>query len=253
MEVAPRAPEWAVPLLSKNSGYIQTVYPELLLLLAAEAGVTIRLRYRIGHHVVAGTVLGWVWASSPDDPRPSAESFEAAVLSDVRSGFERTSEQDIGFGIRQQTDIACRALSAAINDPYTSVQAIEHLSVICCDLAVRSLGAKVLTDPAGKGCIVVPGSTFDDYVHFISDVLGCYGSDDVAVMLALARLLRNCVEVLPDGSDRLDVLDQAAAAALADAERAMLRPTDLERVRAVVTSLRSTINSRSESNPTSAA
>jgi hypothetical protein len=61
------------------------------------------------------------------------------------------------------------------------------------------------------------------------------------------------VEVLPDGSDRLDVLDQAAAAALADAERAMLRPTDLERVRAVVTSLRSTINSRSESKPTSAA
>jgi uncharacterized membrane protein len=233
-EVAPRAPEWAVPLLSKNSG------------------VTIRLRHRIGQHVVAGTVLGWVWASTPDDARPSAESFEAAVLSDVRIGFERTSEQDIGFGIRQQTDIACRALSAAINDPYTAVQAIEHLSVIYCDLAVRPLGAKVLTGPAGRGRVVVPGSTFDDYVHFISDVLGRYGSNDVLVMLALARLLRSCVEVLPAGSDRLAVLDHAAAAALADAERAMPRPTDLERLRAVVTSLRSKINSRTELKPTSA-
>lgn len=251
-EVAPRAPEWAVPLLSKNSGYIQTVYPELLLPLAAEAGVTIRLRHRIGQHVVAGTVLGWVWASTPDDARPSAESFEAAVLSDVRIGFERTSEQDIGFGIRQQTDIACRALSAAINDPYTAVQAIEHLTVIYCDLAVRPLGAKVLTGPAGRGRVVVPGSTFDDYVHFISDVLGRYGSNDVLVMLALARLLRSCVEVLPAGSDRLAVLDHAAAAALADAERAMPRPTDLERLRAVVTSLRSKINSRTELKPTSA-
>ena len=252
-EVAPRAPEWAVPLLSRNSGYIQTVHPELLLPLAAEAGVTIGLRYRVGQHVVAGIVLGWVWASSVDDPKPSAESFETAVLSDVRVGFERTSEQDIGFGIRQQTDIACKALSPAVNDPYTAVQAIDHLSVVYCDLAVRPLGAKVLTGPAGKGRIVVPGSTFDDYVHFISDVLGRYGSSDVLVMLALVRLFRNCVEVLPAGSDRLAVLDQAAAAALADAERTMPRPADLERLRAVITSLQSTINSRSELKPQSAA
>jgi uncharacterized membrane protein len=115
--VAPRVPEWAVPILGKNSGYIQTVHPQLLLPLAAEADVTICLRDRVGEHVVAGTVFGWVWASSPDDPRPNAGSFEAAVLSDVRIGFERTIEQDVGFGIRQQIDIACKALSPAVNDP----------------------------------------------------------------------------------------------------------------------------------------
>ena len=251
-EVAPRVPEWAVPLIGKSSGYIQTVHPELLLPLAAEAGVTIGLRHRVGQHVVAGTVLGWVWAPSTDDTRPSAESFEAAVLSDVRIGFERTIEQDIGFGIRQQTDIACKALSPAVNDPYTAVQALDHLSVVYCDLAVRPLGAKVLTGPAGKGRVIVPGGTFHDYVRFISAAFGRYGSSDVIVMLALVRLFQNCVEVLPAGSDRLGVLDQAAATALADAERSIERPTDLERIRAAVTSLRSTINSRSELKPTSA-
>ena len=250
---APRTPEWAVPLIGKNSGYIQTVHPELLLPLAAEAGVTIGLRHRVGQHVVAGTILGWVWANSPDDPRPSAGSFEAAVLSDVRIGFERTIEQDIGFGIRQQTDIACKALSPAVNDPYTAVQALDHLSVVYCDLAVRPLGAKVLTGPAGKGRVIVPGGTFHDYVRFITAAFGRYGSSDVIVMLALVRVFQNCVEVLPAGSDRLPVLDQAAATALADAERSIPRPTDLERIRAAVTSLRSTINSRSELKPTSAA
>jgi uncharacterized membrane protein len=241
-EVAPRAPEWAVPILGKSSGYIQTVHPQLLLPLAAEADVTICLRDRVGEHVVAGTVLGWVWASSPADPRPSAGSFEAAVLSDVRIGFERTIEQDIGFGIRQQTDIACKALSPAINDPYTAVQAIDHLTVVCCDLAVRPLGAKVLSDPGGRGRVVVPGNGFADYIFFIGGLFGRYGSSDVSVMLALVRLFRTCVEVLPAGSDRLDVLDQAAAAALADAERSIPRPTDLERIRGAVTSLRSKIN-----------
>ena len=241
-EVVPRAPDWAVPILGKTSGYIQTVHPQLLLPLAAEADVTICLRDRVGEHVVAGTVFGWVWASSPDDPRPSAGSFEAAVLSDVRIGFERTIEQDIGFGIRQQTDIACKALSPAVNDPYTAVQAIDHLTVMCCDLAVRPLGAKVLSGPGGRGRVVVPGNSFADYIFFIGGLFGHYGSSDVSVMLALVRLFRTSVEVLPAGSDRLDVLDQAAAAALADAERSIPRPSDLERIRAAVTSVRSKIN-----------
>jgi hypothetical protein len=54
------------------------------------------------------------------------------------------------------------------------------------------------------------------------------------------------------GSDRLAVLDQAAAVALADAEHSIPRTTDLEGIRAAVTSLRSMINSRSELKPTSA-
>ena len=67
---------------------------------------------------------------------------------DTRIGFERTLEQDVAFGIRQQIDIVSKALSAAINDPYTAVQSIDHLSAVCCDLAVRPLGAEILTDPA---------------------------------------------------------------------------------------------------------
>ena len=196
-EVPPRAPEWAVPLVGRSSGYIQTVHPELLLPLAAETDVTIGLRHRVGQHVIAGTVIGWVWTASAADPAPSAAVFEESVLPDISVGFERTIEQDIGFGIRQQTDIACKALSAAINDPYTAVQAIEHLAVVYCDLAVRPLGAKVLHGPGGRGRVVVPGNTFEDYVRFISDVLGRYGANDVSVMLALVSLVRNCVEVLP--------------------------------------------------------
>ena len=251
-EVPPEVPEWAVPLLGNNSGYIQTVHPQLLLPLAAEHGVTIGLRHRVGQHLVAGTVLGWVWTPSPDEPQPNAESFEAAVLPDVRIGFAGTVEQDIGFGIRQQTDVACKALSPAVNDPYTAVQALNHLSVIYCDLAVRPLGAKVLAAPAGKGRVIVPGGTFHDYLRFITAAFGRYGSSDVIVMLALFRLFQNCVKVLPPGSDRLAVLDGAAATALADAERSIPRATDLERIRVAVTSLRSTINARHKPKPTTA-
>ena len=40
-ESAPRAPDWAVPLIARKSGYLQTVHPELLLPVATRTGVTI--------------------------------------------------------------------------------------------------------------------------------------------------------------------------------------------------------------------
>jgi uncharacterized membrane protein len=243
-EVAPHVPEWAVPLRGRKSGYIQTVYPVLLLPLVSDADVTICLRKRVGEHVVAGTVIGWAWAPSADAPPPAAEPFEAALDADVRIGFERTIEQDIAFGVRQQIDIGCKALSPAVNDPYTAVQAIDHLNVVCCDLAVRPLGTKVITGPGGNGRVVIPGNNFADYIFFIGGLFGRYGSSDLIVMLALLRLFETVAEVLPPGSPRLAVLDRATVEALADAERSIPREPSLERVRAAVKALRSKINSR---------
>jgi hypothetical protein len=98
--------------------------------------------------------------------------------------------------------------------------------------------------PVGSATVsaVVPPVFFAEYIFFIGGLFRHYGSSDVTVMLALVRLFRTCVEVLPAGSDRLDVLDQAAAAALADAERSIPRPTDLERIRRGVTFVGSKIN-----------
>jgi uncharacterized membrane protein len=243
-EVAPHVPEWAVPLRGRKSGYIQSVYPVLLLPLVSDADVTICLRKRVGEHVVAGTVIGWAWAPSADAPLPAAEPFEAALDADVRIGFERTIEQDVAFGVRQQIDIGCKALSPAVNDPYTAVQAIDHLNVVCCDLAVRPLGTKVITGPGGSGRVVIPGNNFADYIFFIGGLFGRYGSSDLIVMLALLRLFETVAEVLPPGSARLAVLDRAAVEALADAERSIPREPSLERVRAAVKALRSKINLR---------
>jgi len=243
--LAPRAPDWAVPLVARKSGYVQTIHPELLLPIATEHGVTICLRPRVGQHVIAGTALGWVWAPTAADPKPDPAPFERAVHADVRIGFERTLEQDVAFGIRQQLDIASKALSAAINDPYTAVQAINHLSVICCELAVRPLGADVLTDTADRGRVVVPGNTFRDYLFFVCGVLGRYGSGDQTVVTATLRLIRSCAEVLPPGSDRFNPLRHAAVEVLDDAERTLERPADLQAVRRAAESLLAKIDAKS--------
>ena len=158
-EAAPRIPEWALPLLSRKSGYIQTVHPQLLLPLVSEADVTICLRKRVGEHVVEGTVLAWVWAPSPDVTLPADETFETAVAADVRIGFERTIEQDVAFGIRQQIDIGCKALSPAVNDPYTAAQAIDHLAVVCSTSPYDRLATRSSPVLAAKAASSFPETT----------------------------------------------------------------------------------------------
>ena len=225
-------PPWAVALRSTRSGYLQTDHADDLLPLVTRHGVSLLVRLRVGEHVVAGTTLAWAWAHSPDDPRPDADEFGDSVEATVRVGFERTMEQDAAFGIRQLVDIACKALSPAVNDPYTAVQALDHLSVIFCALAVRPLGPVVRSDPASGCSVVVPGRGFADYLSTMCGLIRRYGASEPTLSLAMLRLLDNCLSVLPQEHPRRAAVRSEAQLILTDAEREVANPADLVAVRA---------------------
>ena len=234
----PRAPEWAVPLLARKSGYVQTVHPELLLPVASQAGVTICLRPRVGQHVIAGTMVGWVWAPTADDPRPDPEPFEQAVNADVRIGFERTLEQDVAFGIRQQLDICLQG--AVARDQRPLHRGPGRQPPVRCPVRARGAAAGGghpdrlhRSGPRGGARATPSGTTCSSSAGCV----GRYGAHDVTVMTALSHLVRACTEVLPPGSDRLKPLHQAAGGILVDAKRGMVRPSDVESIRRTTESL----------------
>jgi uncharacterized membrane protein len=223
---APEVPEWAVPIASARSGYVQVVRPARLLAQAAQHGVCVRLRPRVGEHVVAGTTLAWIWRGSPRDPAPDPQIFALALHAGVRIGFERTLEQDAAFGIRQLVDIACKALSPAVNDPYTAVQAIDHLSVIFCTLAQRPLGNHVVRHDSGAA-LIIPGRQFPEYLAVMCGLIRRYGAREPTVAHALLRLLSNCAAVVADDRERCAAIEEQARIVVADAEREVAQPTDL--------------------------
>ena len=186
-----------MPVASQRSGYVQTVRPGRLLAQAAGHGVCLRLRPRVGEHVVAGTTLAWIWRGSPRDPAPDPRAFVPVLDAGVRIGFERTLEQDAALGIRQLVDVACKALSPAVNDPYTAVQAVDHLSVIFCALAQRPLGNHVVRGGSGAA-VIVPGRRFPDYLAVMCGLIRRYGAREPTVAHAMLRLLGNCAAVAGD-------------------------------------------------------
>jgi len=238
----PAPPQWAVAIPAARSGYLQTVRPDPLLAWARQHRLVIRFRERVGEHVVAGTTLAWVWTATADSPAVDPGRARSELNGAARIGFERTAEQDAALGIRQLVDMACKALSPAVNDPYTAVQAVDHLSVVFCAMAVRPLGDWVTADPDGAA-VIVPGRRFGDYLATMCGLIRRYGSAEPTLSAALLRLLDNCAAVLPAGSDRWSVLGEQAELIVQDATRAIAQPADLVAVAAAGAALQNRVRS----------
>ena len=81
---APEAPPWAVPVAVPALRVPADRASRDAAAVASRHDVCLRLRIRVGEHVVAGTTLAWIWRASPGDPAPDPAAF-ARVL-DARSG-----------------------------------------------------------------------------------------------------------------------------------------------------------------------
>jgi uncharacterized membrane protein len=119
-------------------------------------------------------------------------------LRHVHIGFERTLQQDVRFGLRQLVDIALRALSPAVNDPYTAIQVVHHVSAIESVLASRTLTDDVRRDESGAVLVWLSYPGFTTYLHVACAQIRRYGAREPLVLAALLQLLssvaQNCVE-----------------------------------------------------------
>jgi uncharacterized membrane protein len=231
-EELPGPPPWAVAMTARRSGYVQAVDLRDLRLAASGQRVTLRLGVHVGEHVVAGTVLAWAWSASPDEGAPSETLLAATLERAVRIGFERTLEQDLGLGFRQLSDPACKALSPAVNDPYTAVQAIDHLAVLFGALAARPVGDHVARDDDGTVRLIVPGRRFAELLGITVGLIRRYGAAEPTVVQALLRLLATCAVLAIEDPGRWSDIEKQAKLLVADAERAVVQPEDVASVHA---------------------
>ncbi|MFG1783796.1 DUF2254 domain-containing protein [Rhodococcus oryzae] len=232
----PDPPPSARVVPSSRTGYVQAVHPDELVGHAARHGVSIKIAPCVGDHIAAGsTPLAWVWSEAGRDF--DAVGVGRAVEQSVRIGFERTLEQDAALGMRQLVDVASKALSPAINDPYTAVQALDHLTAIMSSLARRHLGSLVLTAGPVGGTVTVPAYTFADYLDLACAQIRRYGAREPTVALALIRLLRDSAAATTDDG-RLIAIGFQLGLLEADATREIVQPADLTAVTAAAGELR---------------
>jgi len=111
-------------------------------------------------------------------------------------GSERTFEQDPKYAIRLLVDIAIRALSPAVNDPTTAVQALDQMEDLLRRLGQRRLEIGALRDEGGLR-VVIPHPSWDDFLALAFDEIRYCGATSVQVMRRMRALIVDLIAALP--------------------------------------------------------
>ena len=224
----PEPPTAAVPMLAPKSGYLQTVDVDDLAELAAARGHSVQLVTFVGDYVTAGGILGWCWRRSSED-EPADPDVLQRFLRHVHVGFERTLQQDIRFGLRQMVDIALRALSPAVNDPYTAIQVVHHVSAVESVLASRACPDDVRRDSSGSVVVWLRYPGFAAYLNVGCAQIRRYGAREPLVLAAILQMLSAVAQGCVSQSRRAAVQAQIDLVVRA-AERELPEESDLAMV-----------------------
>jgi uncharacterized membrane protein len=126
------------------SGYVHALDVDLLMKLATKHDLVIRILSRPGRYVHDGTPVAEAWPASVDS------SIEKKVRSAFMLGRTRTSQQDVEFAINQLVEVATRALSPGINDPFTAITCVDRLSTALLHLMRRDFPTRFRVDGEGS-------------------------------------------------------------------------------------------------------
>ncbi len=179
------------PLRAAKSGYLQVVDDDRLIALAREHDMLLRLECRPGHFVTPGQPILRVWPADRLADEVRDELCETFGL-----GPQRTHVQDAEFAINQLVEIALRALSTGVNDPFTAFNCIDQLSAALSVVAGRALPSPYRRDDQGTLRVVAAkqitfGGLVDAAFNQIRQNSHTVPAVTIRLLEALASIARN--------------------------------------------------------------
>jgi uncharacterized membrane protein len=157
---------------------------EKLMALATDHDLVIHVHYRPGDFIVEKTCLASIPAAKQIDEKLCRQIRNVFVL-----GRERTPRQDVEFGIHQLVEIAVRAVSPGINDPFTAMTCVDHLGAALCRAAQRRIPSRYRYDTENKLRVIADAVTFEGMIEAAFNQIRQYGRSSVAVSIRLLETL----------------------------------------------------------------
>jgi uncharacterized membrane protein len=167
-----------------RSGIVQDVDVPRIIAAARGADAAVEIVVPTGEMVHHGMTVAVVHG-------PASVSVDAEVVGAIRTGAERTFEQDPALAFRVLVDVALRALSAAINDPTTAVQALDCEESLLRLLIGRDLDVGEIAGPRGSTRVLLALPGWDDYVALAVDEIIEAGAGQERIRRRVERLLRD--------------------------------------------------------------
>lgn len=192
------------PIRATDSGYIQAVDDEELMKVAKENDLLIRLNHRPGNFVVRLSELVMVWPGERVNKKLTQKLNDAFSL-----GKQRTQQQDVEFSVNQLVEIAVRALSPGINDPFTAIQCVDQLGAALCHLAEKDIPSPYRYDDDKKLRLIAKPVTFEGMTDAAFNQIRQYGQSSVAVTIRLLETIKVIAAHTHNNENRAALLRQA--------------------------------------------
>lgn len=205
-EPGPDAPPPAGAALAlEEGGYLRALDEGGLADWAAEAGATLVLLVRPGDFVFPGVPVASV---SPPAMAPEAALAVRAALS---LGSRRAAAQDIEFAVRQLTEVAVRALSPGVNDPFTAIAVLDRFGEVLCGMRGRHLPGPALRR-GGRIVLFRRVVDYDGLLDGMFHMIRQDGAGSAAVLLRLMEVLGAVLAVEREPARRAALRRHAALA-----------------------------------------
>jgi uncharacterized membrane protein len=160
-----------------------------------------------------------------NEPLPTEQEF----ASFFGVGAERTPSQDTRYLIEELNQIAVRALSPGINDPFTAITCIDWLGSAVAHVVNRPARSAELLDENGAVRLIMPVFGFAELSEHVFGLLRPYVVNDVCTSLHMAKVI---VSILSCSTNALHekILIQHAKLYLIESRAVCRSEQDLKRL-----------------------
>lgn len=189
------------PIRLGSTGYIKYIDAEPLLDLARERDLVIRLLLKTGQFVSSGAVVAEAWPAGRVDLEAEQEIRDAFNL-----GRQRTPTQDVEFAFNQLAEMAVRAMSPAINDPFTAMTCLDYMGEGLAVFARERDECPYLLDRDGALRIIVDPVSFRQILSAAFGMLRHASANNAVVLLHMLDV----IEGVARETDSPAVLEQLA-------------------------------------------
>ncbi|MGR9085894.1 MAG: DUF2254 domain-containing protein [Gammaproteobacteria bacterium] len=167
-----------------QSGYLQSIDNEGLMKLAVRHDLLLRIEHRPGNFIASGNDLVRVWHGDRFD-----EAISEKIVKAFMFGAQRLRLQDVEYAIDQLVEIAVRALSPGINDPFTAMACVDRLGAALAHLAERRIPSGYRYDDENTLRLMTDSVTFQGIVEAAFNQIRQYGRSSAAVTIRLLETL----------------------------------------------------------------
>jgi uncharacterized membrane protein len=174
---------------SQKSGYLQAIDLDNIIAFVTDNDCAIKFNIKPGDFIMRRSVIAYYLENSKSDK----DSIENQINSKLIIGIKSSAEQDPEFAIRQLVEVAVRALSPGINDPFTAVTCIDRLGNNIAYLMDRQFPAEHHIDESGHLRVQLKPFTFNGIVEASFNQIRQHGENDIAVTIHLLRTLHKLI------------------------------------------------------------